>query len=176
MKNISLELIKELRKRSHASISHCKQALEESSGDIESAIKILRRRGLEIAQSKKQRATTEGRIESYVHLGNKLGVLLEVNCETDFVARNEEFCQFTKDLAMQIAAASPVYIRKEDVPAKILKEAEDKEEFYKKNCLLEQGFIKDLSMTINDYLVGLIGKIGENIIINRFVRYKIGEE
>jgi len=173
---ISLDLIKELRRTSCASISDCKEALEEAGGDIEKAIKLLRKKGLEIAQAKKERPAREGRIESYVHLGNKLGVLLEVNCETDFVARNQDFCQFTKDLAMQIAATSPLYIAKEDVPREVIDKLEDKEGFYKNNCLLEQAFIKDPSITINDYLVSLIARVGENIVIRRFIRYKIGEE
>ncbi|MFC1592428.1 elongation factor Ts [Candidatus Omnitrophota bacterium] len=176
MKKISLDLIKDLRNRSQSSISDCKKALEESKGDIDEALRFLRKRGLEIAQSKQSRSANQGRIDGYVHLGNKLGVIVEVNCETDFVARSEEFCQFTKDLAMQIAASSPIYIKREDVPGEVIKKEENKEEFYKNNCLLEQAFIKDASVTINDYLTGLIGKIGENIIIRRFTRYKIGEE
>ena len=175
-KKISLSLIKDLRKISQASISDCKVALEEADGDIEKAIRLLRKRGLEIIQAKKERAATEGRIESYVHMGNKLGVLLEVNCETDFVARNEDFCQFTKDLSMQIAAASPLYIGREDVPEKVIDNIEDREEFYKNNCLLEQVFIKDPSITIRDLLADLIAKMRENIVIRRFIRYKIGEE
>jgi len=161
---------------SQASISDCKKAIEEAGGDIEKAIKLLRKRGLEIAQQKKGRATQEGRIESYVHLGNKLGVLLEVNCETDFVANNRDFCQFTKDLAMQIAAASPLYIGREDVPKSAINKVDDKDEFYKKNCLLEQPFIKDPLITIKDLLADIVAKMNENIVIRRFIRYKIGEE
>ncbi len=175
-KKISLDLIKDLRKMSQASISDCKQALEKSGGDKDKAIVLLRKRGLEIAQAKKERAAREGRIESYVHMGNKLGVLLEVNCETDFVARNRDFCQFTKDLAMQIAACNPAYIGREDVPKKVIDKAENEEEFYKNNCLLEQVFIKDASITIKDLLAELVAKMSENIIIRRFTRYKIGEE
>jgi elongation factor Ts len=110
-----------------------------------------------------------------VHLGNKIGVLLEVNCDTDFVARNSEFCQFTKDIAMQIAACNPLYIKKEDVPAQVLEKEKDKEQFYKDNCLLEQAFIKDPAISIKDYLGSLIAKMSENIFIRRFIRYKIGE-
>ena len=175
-KKISLDLIKDLRKLSQASISDCKNALEQAAGDKDKAIKFLRKRGLELAQHKKGRAAQEGRVESYVHLGNKLGVLLEVNCETDFVARNREFCQFTKDLAMQITATSPVYIAKEDVPKSAINKVDDREGFYKDNCLLEQAFIKDLSITIKDLLADLVAKMGENIVILRFIRYKIGEE
>ena len=143
MKKISVDLIKDLRKMSQASIADCKKALEEADGDIEEAIKLLRKRGMEIAQAKKDRPAQEGRIESYIHTGNKLGVLLEVNCETDFVARGEDFREFTKNLAMQIAASDPAYIRKEDVPEEVINKVEDKEEFYKENCLLEQAYIRD---------------------------------
>jgi elongation factor Ts len=176
MKKISVDLIKDLRKMSQASIRDCREALEKSGGDKNEAVRLLRKRGLEIAQAKKGRAAQEGRIESYVHMGNKLGVLLEVNCETDFVARNRDFCQFSKDLAMQIAAINPIYLAKEDLPREMIKKIEDKEEFYKKNCLLEQPFIKDSSITIKDLLADLISKMNENIVIRRFIRYKIGED
>lgn len=172
---ISVDLIKELRELTSASVAHCKKALEETGGDLKKAAELLRKRGLEIAAKKQARAAKEGRIEAYVHHGNKIGVLLEANCESDFVARNSEFCQFTKDVAMQIAACSPTYIRKEDVPADIIEGEKNKEEFYKNYCLLEQPFVKDPSITINDYLVSMISKLGENIIIRRFIRYKIGE-
>ncbi|MGD9015015.1 MAG: elongation factor Ts [Candidatus Omnitrophota bacterium] len=175
-KKISLDLIKDLRKISQASISDCKQALEESGGNTDKAIKLLRKRGLEIARAKKERPAREGRIESYIHTGNKLGVLLEVNCETDFVARNPDFCRFTKDLAMQITATSPLYIKKEDVPKKAIDKLEDKEAFYKENCLMEQAFIKDPAITIKDLLADLVAKLSENVVIRRFTRYKLGEE
>jgi len=172
---ISLELIKQLRETTSVSISDCKKALQEAQGDIQKAVELLRMRGLEIAAKKQDRAAKEGRIEAYVHQGNKIGVLLEVDCETDFAARNNEFCQFTKDIAMQIAACNPRYIKKEDVPAQLIEREKDKEPFLKDNCLLEQAFIKDPNITIKDYLGSLIAKIGENILIRRFVRYKIGE-
>ena len=172
---ISLSVIKELREKSSASISDCKRVLEEAAGDIQKAMELLRKRGLEIAAKKQDRLTKEGRIEAYVHMGNKIGVLLEVNSETDFVARNSDFCQFTKDVAMQITACNPVYITKEEVPKKVIKEQKDKERFYKENCLLEQAFIKDPTITIKDYLGSLVAKVGENIIIRRFMRYKVGE-
>ena len=174
-KKISLDAIKELRNMTLASIANCQKALEESGGDIQQAASLLRKRGLEIAAKKQGRSAKEGRIESYVHMGNKIGVLLEINCETDFVARNSEFAQFTKDLAMQITACNPAYIKKEDVPASALKDAKDKESFFKEHCLLEQPFVKDPSITIKDYLGSLVAKIGENIVIRRFTRYKIGE-
>jgi len=173
---ISVDSIKELRNLTFASVVHCKKALEETGGDIKKAAELLRKRGLQIAAEKQSRVTKEGRIEAYVHLGNKIGVLLEVDCESDFVAKNAEFCQFTKDVAMQIAACNPAYIKKEDVPADCLENEKGKiEEFYKANCLLEQPFIKDPSISIKDYLGSIVGKIGENIVIRRFIRYKVGE-
>ncbi|MCM8795436.1 MAG: elongation factor Ts [Candidatus Omnitrophica bacterium] len=171
---ISLELIKELRNLTSASISDCRKALQESEGDIKKATELLRKWGLELVSSKEGQITKEGRIEAYVHTGNKLGVLLEVGCETDFVAQNTEFAQFAKDIAMQIAACNPLYIKKEDVPIGVLQEQKDKETFYKTHCLLEQAFIKDPSITVKDYLGGLIAKLSENITIRRFIRYKIG--
>ncbi len=174
-KSVALDAIKELRMLTASSISDCKKALEESGGDIKKAQEFLRKRGLEIVAKKQCRIAKEGRVEAYVHTGNKIGVLLEVGCETDFVARNSDFAQFTKDLAMQIAAASPAYIKKEDVPKDAIGEAKDKSGFYKEHCLLEQPFIKDPSITINDYLASIIAKIGENIVIRRFMRYRVGE-
>jgi elongation factor Ts len=172
---ISLELIKELRSMTAASIANCKKALEESGGDIQKAVGILRKRGLEIAANKQGRTAREGRVEAYVHTGNKIGVLLEVTCETDFVARSKEFAQFTKDLAMQIAASSPSYIKREDVPQGIIAKEHDKEFFYKNNCLLEQPFIKDMAITIKDYLGTIVAKFNENITVRRFIRYRLGE-
>jgi elongation factor Ts len=171
----SVELIKKLRSITSASISDCKSALQETSGDIQKAAEWLRQRGLEMASKKQDRISREGRIEAYVHLGNKIGVLLEVDCETDFVARNSDFCQFTKDIAMQIAACQPQYIKKEDVPQDLLAQEKDKELFFRNNCLLEQVFIKDPGMTIKDYLGSTVVKLGENIVIRRFTRYQIGD-
>ena len=172
---ISVELIKELRNLTCASIAHCKKALEETGGDIKKAVEFLRKHGLEIAAKKEGRSTKEGRIDAYVHIGNKLGVLLEVNCESDFVAQNSDFAQFTKDICMQIAATVPSYIKKEDVPPEIIKHEKNKDEFYKNYCLLEQPFVKDPSITVKDYLGSIVAKIGENIVIRRFARYKVGE-
>lgn len=168
-----LDAIKELRRLTSASISDCQKAIKEAGGNLNKAVELLRKRGLEIAQEKQDRITKEGRIEAYVHVGNKVGVLLEVDCETDFVARSSDFAQFTKDLAMQITASNPAYIKKEDVPKDIIEQEPDKELFYKDNCLLEQPFIKDPTITIKDYLGSLVAKIGENVIIRRFMRYKI---
>lgn len=172
---ISVELIKELREMTCASVAHCKKALEESKGDLKKAAVLLRKLGLEIAAKKQSRAAKEGRIEAYLHHGNKIGVLLEVNCESDFVARNGEFTRFAKDLCMQIAATCPQYIKREDVPAEVLEQEKNKEEFLKCACLLEQSFVKDPSVTIKDCLGNLVAKVGENIVIRRFIRYKIGE-
>ena len=172
---ISADLIKELRHMTSASIAHCKSALEESKGDVKKAAVLLRKKGLEIAAKKGGRTAKEGRIEAYVHLGNKIGVLLEVDCESDFVARNSEFCQFTKDLSMQIAASSPTYLKEEEVPAEVLEQEKNKAEFCKAHCLLDQVFVKDPSITIKDYLGSIVVKMGENIVIRRFVHYKIGE-
>jgi len=172
---ISVDSIRELRNMTCAGVAHCKEALEEAKGDIKKAAELLRKRGLEIAAKKQKRLAREGRIEAYVHLGNKIGVLLEVDCETDFAARNSEFSQFTKDLAMQIAACDPLYIKKEDVPAGVIKKEKNKEEFYKTSCLLEQPFVKDPAITVKDYLGNMVAKIGENVVIRRFIRYRVGE-
>ncbi len=174
MKN-SVNAIKELRDLTCSSVAHCKKALEEAKGDIKQAVILLRKQGLEIAAKKQSRAAKEGRIDSYIHHGNKIGVLVEVDCESDFVARNEDFMKFTKDLAMQIAATSPEYIKTEDVPIDALKHEKNKEEYYKRACLLEQAFVKDPGLTIKDYLGSIVAKLGENIVIRRFIRYKIGE-
>jgi elongation factor Ts len=171
----SVESIKKLRSITSASISDCRSALQETSGDIQKATEWLRQKGLEMISKKQDRIAREGRIEAYVHLGNKIGVLLEVDCETDFVARNSDFCQFTKDVAMQIAACQPLYIKKEDVPEGVLAQEKDKELFFRNKCLLEQLFIKDPAITIKDYLASTVVKLGENIVIRRFTRYQIGD-
>lgn len=172
---ITTEQIQQLRQETSCGVMDCRKALMESQGDFKKAKEVLIKRGLELAAKKADREAKQGRIESYVHLGNKIGVLLEVNCETDFVARNEDFCRFTKDVAMQIAAAEPKYLKKEDVSKEDLKDIKDKEDFYKKNCLMDQVFIKDPSLTVKDYLASLVAKIGENIVVRRFARYKLGE-
>ena len=192
-------LVKELREKTGAGILDCQKALNESGNDIEKAIEHLREKGLAAAQKKSGRETHEGLISSYIHPGNRIGVLLEVNCETDFVARNDEFQSFVRDLALQIAAANPQFIKREDIPAAVLEKersiyraqckemgkpeaAWDKivqgkiEKFYEESCLLEQAFIKDPTVTIKDLLVQKIAKIGENIAIRRFTRYQLGHE
>lgn len=173
---ISAHLVKELREQTCCGVMDCRKALEEAGGDIEKAKRLLHKRGLEIAQKKAGRVASQGRIEAYVHLGCKIGVLVEVNCESDFVAKNEDFTRFTKDVSMQVAAANPKYLKREDIPAAVLEKTEKKEEFIKANCLLEQPFIKDLNITIKDLLTSLVAKIGENIVIRRFTRFQIGEE
>lgn len=172
---IPIEAIRDLRNATFASVADCKKALQESGADMQKAIEYLRRHGLEVAAKKQSRHAKEGRVEAYVHLGSKIGVLVEIDCETDFVAKNSDFCQFSKDIAMQIAACNPSYIKKEDVPKEEIEKHKDKDKFLKENCLLEQVFIKDANMTVNDYLVSLIARMGENIVIRRFTRYKIGE-
>lgn len=195
---ISVELIKELRMLTGAGMMDCKQALSEANGDIAEATKILRKKGLADLKKRSTRATEEGLVDSYIHGEGKIGVLVEVNCETDFVARNEEFKQFVHDIAMQIAAVNPSYVSRENVPSEIIegekeiyktqaiaqgkpekiaeKIVEGKlEKFYQAVCLLEQSFIKNPEITVEDYLGDLAGKLGENIVINRFVRFQLGE-
>jgi elongation factor Ts len=195
---ISAGLVKELREKTGAGMMDCKRALTEAVGDFAKAEDWLRQKGLAAAAKKSGRAATEGAVGSYVHLGGKIGVLVEVNCETDFVARNELFQAFVKDVAMQIAAAGPIYLRREDVPPELIakerevyqaqlkeqgkpekvweKISEGKlEKFYKDICLLEQSFIKDPDKTITQLQTDVIAKIGENIQIRRFARYQVGD-
>lgn len=174
---ISVKDIQKLREVSGAGVMDCKQVLEKSEGNFDKAIKLLREKGVALAAKKSSRETREGRIESYVHLHNKIGVLVEVNCETDFVSRCDEFKKFTKDIAMQIAALNPLYLKKEDLPKDVVKEHQEHlEDFYKQSCLLEQLFIKDQTKSVKDYLAEVVGKIGENIVIRRFTRFELGEK
>lgn len=173
--NLDMDLVRRLRETTGAGIMDCKDALAQAGGDIEKAVNILRKKGVEMALKKASRQAKEGRVEAYIHHGGKIGVLVEVNCETDFVAKNDDFRHFIKDIAMQIAASSPRYISREGVPADVLVEA-DPEKFYQRACLLEQPFIKDEKVFIKDLLASLIGKIGENISIRRFVRFQVGAE
>ncbi len=174
---VAIEVIKQLRELTSASVADCKKALDEAKGDLKGAAEVLKKRGLEIAAKKASRVANQGRIEGYVHNGNKIGVLVEVNCETDFVARNEEFIRFCKDVAMQVTASDPKFLKAEDVPAEQVKGLDDKakKDYIKSHCLLSQPFIKDEKLTIQDYLTQSIAKIGENIVIRRFIRYKVGE-
>ncbi len=194
---MSLESIKELRARTGAGIADCKKALEEANQDIEKAIEILRVKGLAKAVKKSGRVTNEGIIASYIHPGAQLGVLVEVNCETDFVARTDEFKQLANDIALQIAASSPEFVSREDVPQEVIEkekeiyrkqlEEEGKpanviekiiegkiENFFKERCLLEQDYLKDESKTIEDLIKEYIAKFGENITVRRFARFKVG--
>ncbi len=193
----TLEDIRRLREKTNAGVMDCKTALAEAGGDIEKAVQVLRKKGIELASKKASRAAKDGLVNSYIHLGGKIGVLVEVNCETDFVARNEEFRNFVKDVAMQVAASNPLCVRREEVAEDVLEKEKDifksqiknkpenivekiisgkLEKFYKENCLLEQPFIKNPDISIKDYLNSVIAGIGENIVIKRFVRYQLGEE
>jgi elongation factor Ts len=198
MSQISLELIKQLRERTAAGFSDCKKALEEAGGDIEKAIDILRKKGLAIAAKRAGKEAKEGIVEAYIHANKKIGVLVEINCETDFVARTDEFREFAHNVAMQIAATNPISITREEVPTEVLerekriyeeqlreagkpenvipKILEGKlEKFYKENVLLEQPFIKNPELTIQDLLNELMSKTGEKIVIRRFARFQVGE-
>jgi len=191
-------LVKELREKTGAGILDCQKALQESANNIDKAIDYLRQKGLAAAQKKAGRETNEGTISAYIHSGNRIGVLVEVNCETDFVARNEEFQTFVKDLALQIAASNPSFVKREDVPSELIEKekmiylAQAKEmgkpepawpkivegkleKFYQESCLLEQAFIKDPGVSIKDLVAQKIAKIGENICIRRFTRYQLGQ-
>ena len=191
--------VKKLREETGAGIMDCKEALVEAEGDFEEAVAILRRKGIQVAAQREMKAAAEGMVWSYVHAGERIGVLVEVNCETDFVARTEGFRDFAKNVAMQIAAMQPKWVSPDDVPAEavarerdILTEqaaAEGKPEhiveqmvegrlgkFYAQNCLLNQPYIRDDSMTIQDLLNDLLATTGEKIIVRRFVRYQVGED
>lgn len=172
---ITTDAIKELREQTSCGVIECKKALEEAGGDIAQAKQLLKKRGLEIAAKKGSRLAKEGRIEAYIHNGSKIGVLAEVNCETDFVASNDDFVKFSKDVAMHIAAANPKYISREDIPEDVLAEAKDQDAFIKESCLLEQPFVKEPGKTIQECMTDLIASIGENITISRFARYKVNE-
>lgn len=198
MSNISASLVKELREKTGAGMMDCKMALSETGGDLEKAVDFLRKKGLSTAAKKSSRDTKEGLIGSYIHVGGKVGVLLEVGCESDFVARTEDFQQLVKDIAMQVAAADPRFVRREEVTADVLEREKDiyrqqalstgkpapvvekivdgkMEKFYGEACLLEQAFIKDPNITVQDLVSAKIAKLGENIRVNRFARFKIGE-
>ncbi|MCF7873975.1 MAG: elongation factor Ts [Candidatus Omnitrophica bacterium] len=173
---MSLEDIKKLREKTSLGVNDCKEALQEAEGDFSKALKVLRAKGADVLKKKGERATSQGVIESYVHFGGNIGVLVEVNCETDFVARNDLFKKFAKDVAMHVAALSPEYVSKDQVSQEILEQVKNKEEYIKKNCLLEQPFVKDSSLTVSDYLKKVVSQTGENIKIERFVRFVVGED
>jgi len=196
--DISAEQVKKLRAMTNAGVMDCKVALQEAEGDLEKAIEVLKKKGLAAAARKADRATTEGLIGSYVHAGGKIGVLVEVNCETDFVARTEEFQTLVKDIAMHIAASNPQYFRREDIPAEVLNKEREiyraqlagsgkpekviekivdgkMEKYFAEVCLYEQPFIKDTDKTVRDLINEHIAKFGENITVRRFVRFHLGE-
>ena len=175
MATIDATMVKELREKSGAGIMDCKQALTENDGDMEKAVDFLRKKGLATAAKRAGRATSEGTVQSYIHMGGKIGVMIEVNCETDFVAKNEDFTKFCKDVVMHIVAANPLYLNRNEVANGDIPEKETPEDFYKRTCLQEQAFIKDEKMTIGDYLNSLIAKTGENVVIRRFMRFVVGE-
>ncbi|MDD5617531.1 MAG: translation elongation factor Ts [Candidatus Omnitrophica bacterium] len=167
--------IKQLREETGAGVMECKRALEQAAGDYVKAKEFLKERGVEIAAKKATRTTSEGRVVSYIHHNHKIGSIIEVNCETDFVAKNEDFAKLCKDIAMHITAARPLYLKKEDVAKKDIPDTEKPEDFYKRSCLLEQPFIKDDKMTIGEYVTSIIAKTGENIVVKRFVIFAVGE-
>jgi elongation factor Ts len=192
---ITAAMVSDLREKTGAGLLDCKKALTDANGNVEEAITILRKKGVASAAKKAERATREGLIESYIHVGGKVGVMVEVNCETDFVARNDQFKVFCRDLCLQIAAASPTYVRREEVPeAELAKEREiamaqvqgkppaaiqrivegKLEKYYSIVCLLDQPFVKQPDKTVKDILTEMVAKIGENIQVRRFVRYQLG--
>ncbi len=197
---ITASLVKKLREETGAGMMDCKKALVEADGDIEKAKEILRKKGIDAASKKAGRATGNGRIESYIHMEGKIGVLIEVGCETDFVARTDDFKQLARNLAMQIAAMKPIYISRESVPEEVIEKEKEiykaqippgkpehvienilkgkLEKFFEENCLLEQVYIKDEEgkAKVKDYIAETIAKLGENIVVKRFTRYELGEE
>ena len=172
------EDIKKLRELTGFGISDCKKALDESEGKLDKALSILKEKGAQILETKSHRQTKQGLIEAYVHFSQELGAMVEIDCETDFVARDGDFRKFAKDLAMHIAALSAKYISKDEVPAQAFEglNPQEKKEFIQKNCLLEQPYVKDDSMTISDYLNSLAVRFRENIVIKRFVRFSLSSE
>src|SRR6201981_3086965 len=196
--NISATQVRELRDKTGAPMMDCKNALVEAKGNMEQAVVVLRKRGMAVAAKKAARATSEGSVASYIHAGGKIGVLVEVNCESDFVARTDDFKELVHDIAMHIAASDPKYVRKEDVTAAAFAREKDifldqavksgkpahiaekmvagkMEKFYEEVCLLEQPFIKDQTMSISQLIAAKVGKLGENIAVRRFARFKVGD-
>lgn len=198
MSEVSAALVRELRDKTNAGMLDCKKALSESAGDIEKAVVYLREKGLAVAAKKATRSASEGAVSSYIHAGGKIGVLVEINCETDFVARTPEFQSLVKDIAMQIAASNPQHVRREEVSAEALEaekqiyRAQAKEtgkpdnviermvegkvgKYYQDVCLLEQAFVKDPQRTVGQLVTDAIAKIGENIVVRRFARFQLGD-
>lgn len=198
MAEITAAMVKELREKSSAPMMDCKKALDEAKGDMEQAFVLLRKKGMASAAKKATRVTSEGSVSSYIHAGGKIGVLLEVNCESDFVARTKEFQELVHDIAMHIAAVDPKYVRREDVTVSDLEREKDifmaqaiasgkpaaiaekmvtgkMAKFYEEVCLLEQPFIKEQTTTVQQLIASVVGKLGENITVRRFARFKVGE-
>lgn len=194
---ITASMVKELREKSNAGMMDCKKALQEADGDLDTAFDVLRKRGLDLAAKKSSRATKEGIISSYIHSNGKIGVLVEVSCETDFVAKNDEFKEFVKDLTLQVASAAPQYLTREEIPEEVIAKEKEiyaeqvkgkpeniigkivdgkLEKFYKLVCLIDQPFVKEDKKSISDLLKEKIAKLGENMAIKRFVRFQVGEE
>ncbi len=195
---ITADMVKKLREQTGAGMMDCKKALTETGGDYEKAVKILREKGVAVAAKRESRAATEGVIGSYIHTGNQIGVMVELNCETAPVAKTDEFQQLAKDISMHISWSDPQYLRREDIPESVLEQEREvhkqwaikegkpeqvidrivegrMKEFYSRVCLLEQPFIKDEEQTIQDLIHGVIGKVGEKIEVARFIRYRVGE-
>ena len=198
MPNISAAQVKELREKTGAPMMDCKHALTEAKGDSEQAIILLRKKGVSVAAKKATRVTSEGAVAHYIHAGGKIGVLVEINCESDFVARTDDFKELTHDVAMHIAASDPKFVRKEDVTPEAFEREKDiyraqaaasgkppaivekmvvgkMEKFYEEVCLLEQPFIKDQTISISQLIAAKVGKLGENIAVRRFARFKVGD-
>jgi elongation factor Ts len=196
---ITSAMVKELREKTNAGIMDCKAALQETQGDMQKAVDYLRQKGLAVAQKRAGRSASEGMVHSYIHAGGKIGVMVEVNCETDFTAKSEPFVDFVRNLAMHIAATSPLAIEREDLaseivareqeiyrvqaldsgkPEKIVEKIVDGKlkKFYQEVCLLEQAYVRDTDITIEDLLNELRGKTGENVLVRRFIRYQLGED
>jgi elongation factor Ts len=197
MAEVSSSLVKQLRDKTNAGMMDCKRALDEAAGNLEKAEEILRKKGIAGASKKASRAAKEGVVASYIHLQGKVGVLVEINCETDFVAKNEIFRDFVKDITLHIAAASPICVSREQVDAALVEKEREiyraqitgkpeniiekivdgkVDKYYSTVCLLEQAFIKNPDLTVKDYVNSKIAELGENIIVRRFVRYMVGEE
>jgi elongation factor Ts len=197
--NITPELVKTLREKTQAGIMDCKEALKEADGDMEKAVEHLRKKGLATAQKRAGRATSQGQVGCYIHAGGKMGVMVEVNCETDFVGRTDQFGEFVHNIAMHIAAANPVCVRREEMPSEVVEKekeiyrAQAKEtgkpdkviekivegkldKFFKDSCLLEQSYVKNPDISITDYLNDTIAQTGESVTIRRFARFVLGEE
>lgn len=190
--------VKDLRERTGAGIMDCKRALTEAQGDLDKAIEVLRKKGADVAAKKSGRATREGLIGSYVHFGSKIGVMVEINCETDFVASTQDFKELAKDLAMQVASAQPLYVSKDNVPEEVLEKEKEiyreqalregkpekvvdrivegkLKKYYNQFCLLEQPFVKEDDITVKERIQRTVAKLGENIVVRRFMRYQVGE-